>query len=85
MGFVDVAAYVRKRAFPIETVEGWVEFFFEWRNPVCEGLMGPFFESHKGLRREEVKEVFRRVVREEWDWGKNVGMEYILAVGRKQA
>ena len=81
-GLVDIKSVVRRAPFPIHTVDEWAEFFFDGRNPASEAIIRPFFETH-GVSKADVKETFKQVLRDEWDGGRNVLMEFVLAVGRK--
>lgn len=81
-GLADIKSVVRRAAFPLQGVEEWAEFFFDGKNPASEAIIRPFFATHD-VSKADVKETFKQVVRDEWDGGRNVLMEFVLAVGRK--
>jgi ubiquinone/menaquinone biosynthesis C-methylase UbiE len=81
-GLVDIKSVVRRAPFPLRGVEEWADFFFDGKNPASEAIIRPFFETHD-VSKKDVKETFKRVVKDEWDEGRNVLMEFVLAVGRK--
>lgn len=81
-GLVEIKSVVRRAPFPLHGVETWADFIFDGKNPASEAIIRPFFETHD-VSKADVKVAFKRVVRDEWDEGRNVLMEFVLAVGRK--
>lgn len=73
---------IQRAPFPLQGVDLWAHFFFDGKNPASEAIIRPFFETHD-VSKKEVKETFKRVIHDEWDEGKNILMEFVLAVGRK--
>lgn len=80
-GLLDIRNVVRRAPFPIHRVDEWAEFFSGGKNPASEAIIRPFFETHDASK-VDVKETFKQVLRDEWDGGRNVLMEIMLAVGR---
>lgn len=81
-GLVDIKSVRRRAPFPIQGVDNWAKFFFDGKNPASEIIIRPFFETHD-VSKEDVKTTFKQVLRDEWDDGNNVLMEFVLAIGRK--
>ncbi|KAF3053664.1 hypothetical protein E8E11_010667 [Didymella keratinophila] len=81
-GLVDIKSVIRRAPFPLQGVEAWADFFFDGKNPASEAIIRPFFETHD-VSKADVMETFKQVVRVEWDDGRNVLMEFVLAVSRK--
>ncbi|KAF3034886.1 hypothetical protein E8E12_003696 [Didymella heteroderae] len=82
IGLVGIKSVIRRAPFPLQGVDAWAEFFFDGKNPASEAIIRPFFETHD-VSKADVRETFKQVIRDEWDEGKSVQMEYVLAVGRK--
>ncbi|KAH7078930.1 S-adenosyl-L-methionine-dependent methyltransferase [Paraphoma chrysanthemicola] len=82
-GFSEIRSVIRRAKFPVQGADAWVEFWFHGKNPAEEKVVRPFFEKHGDVSVEDVKETYRRVVRDEWDDGRGVVVEFVLAVGKK--
>ena len=58
----------------------YIRYWFESKNPGIEVVLGPWRESGK---LGEVRPVFEKVVKENYNGGRDFGMEAILAFGKK--